>query len=116
MNFHIAAFDRLFSQLGAWVRQFLSKRAAPAPHAAIPHPLNSSAAGHRLRAGLRVMAATDARAEQVHQRRKPLRVIRVPDAQGPRTGVGRMVMSGTMAEICAELDRLAAWEASVQSS
>ncbi|NML45664.1 hypothetical protein HHL11_18090 [Ramlibacter sp. G-1-2-2] len=39
---------------------------------------------------------------------KPLRVVRVLDAG---TGSGRLVISGRMADVCAELDRLAAQEA-----
>jgi len=41
---------------------------------------------------------------------RPLRVLRVVDSQG-RAGVGRMVISGRMADVCAELDRLAGKEA-----
>jgi hypothetical protein len=42
---------------------------------------------------------------------RPLRVVRVFD--GPRVpqGAGRMVISGRMADVCAELDRLADLEA-----
>ena len=36
----------------------------------------------------------------------PLRVARVMDAQHPRSSAGRMVISGRMADVCAELDRL----------
>ncbi|MBA3771965.1 MAG: hypothetical protein H0X13_05615 [Ramlibacter sp.] len=42
---------------------------------------------------------------------KPLRVVRVVDACQPRSGAGRMVISGRMADVCAELDRLAELEA-----
>jgi len=43
---------------------------------------------------------------------RPLRVVRV--FEGPRVpaSAGRMVISGRMADVCAELDRLAAMEAS----
>lgn len=42
---------------------------------------------------------------------RPLRVVRVMDKDGVRqTGSGRMVISGRMADVCAELDRLAALE------
>lgn len=41
---------------------------------------------------------------------RPLRVIRVVD-QGERRSTNRMVISGRMADVCAELDRLAALEA-----
>jgi len=37
----------------------------------------------------------------------PLRVARVMEAQQSRQNAGRMVISGRMADVCAELDRLA---------
>jgi len=39
-----------------------------------------------------------------------LRVARVMEAQQNRQSAGRMVISGRMADVCAELDRLAALE------
>jgi hypothetical protein len=41
--------------------------------------------------------------------RPPLRVRRVVEPHAP--GAGRMVISGSMDDVCAELDRLAALEA-----
>lgn len=41
---------------------------------------------------------------------KPLRVVRVVEQGQARHHVGRMVISGSMADVCAELDRLAAFE------
>jgi len=43
----------------------------------------------------------------------PLRVLRVVDKDQPRSSTGRMVISGRMADVCAELDRLAAREAAL---
>ncbi|WP_310645733.1 hypothetical protein [Limnohabitans sp.] len=43
-------------------------------------------------------------------RHLPLRVARVMDAQQNRHSAGRMVISGRMADVCAELDRLAELE------
>jgi hypothetical protein len=40
-----------------------------------------------------------------------VRVVRVMDGCNTTTGAGRMVISGRMADVCAELDRLAAGEA-----
>jgi hypothetical protein len=37
----------------------------------------------------------------------PLRVARVMEAQQSRQNAGRMVISGRMVDVCAELDRLA---------
>jgi hypothetical protein len=43
---------------------------------------------------------------------RPLRVIRAVDGpQGEKRSTNRMVISGRMADVCAELDRLAALEA-----
>jgi hypothetical protein len=42
---------------------------------------------------------------------RPVRVLRVVEAGQARTCVGRMVISGRMADVCAELDRLVAREA-----
>jgi hypothetical protein len=41
---------------------------------------------------------------------KPLRVVRVLEPSAPRAVAGRMVISGRLADVCAELDRLAALE------
>lgn len=42
--------------------------------------------------------------------RRPVRIIRVLEASQAPAQAGRMVMSGRMADVCAELDRLAARE------
>ncbi len=39
---------------------------------------------------------------------RPLRVVRVLDASASHPACGRMVISGRMSDVCAELDRLAA--------
>ena len=44
-------------------------------------------------------------------RNLPLRVVRVMDADQNRASAGRLVISGRMADVCAELDRMAAREA-----
>jgi hypothetical protein len=46
-----------------------------------------------------------------HSASKPLRVVRVLDPSASRAVAGRMVISGRLADVCAELDRLAALEA-----
>jgi hypothetical protein len=42
---------------------------------------------------------------------KALRVVRVMEPYAARSTAGRMVISGRLADVCAELDRLAALEA-----
>jgi hypothetical protein len=56
-----------------------------------------------------VSAATPRRP---HERpNRALRVVRVLDSNHAAPGAGRMVISGRMADVCAELERLAALEA-----
>ena len=45
---------------------------------------------------------------------RPLRVVRVVEPEAQRACAGRMVISGRMADVCAELDRLADIEAASQ--
>lgn len=59
-------------------------------------PLNAKSALSQTPAALTTLAA-----------RKPLRIIRVLDHDHTPAHVGRMVISGRMADVCAELDRLA---------
>ena len=49
----------------------------------------------------------------VVRRQPPLRVVHVMDGNPARASSGRMVISGRMADVCAELDRLAAREATL---
>ena len=49
-------------------------------------------------------------ADRAPANQRPLRVLRVVDNQNRSTG-GRMVISGRMADVCAELDRMAGKEA-----
>lgn len=51
-----------------------------------------------------------AQALQSTRRPLPLRVARVMEAHHNRSHAGRMIISGRMADVCAELDRLAELE------
>jgi hypothetical protein len=58
------------------------------------------------------------RGHQEHPRhdhpRRALRVVRVLERGRAAQGAGRMLISGRMADVCAELDRLAALEAAAR--
>ncbi len=74
----------------------------------------SATTAQRAAIGTPVLPCTNATAAIVRSSRpvqRPLRVLRVMEAGQPRSQVGRMVISGRMADVCAELDRLAACEA-----
>ena len=74
-------------------RQGFRPAALPPARQAAPLP------GHELRPAGRSCA------------QRPLRVLRVVEANHAPASAGRMVISGRMADVCAELDRLAALEA-----
>jgi hypothetical protein len=59
----------------------------------------------------RVAAAHAAPTGAARSPLKPLRVVRVLEPSASRSTAGRMVISGRLADVCAELDRLAALEA-----
>lgn len=111
MNFFVAAIDRLLVHGKTLMRQTLHRGAQAKVSALNGHqPVVACPPAHRR--GVQAMPQVgSAQCNRKPQARKPLRVIRVVDQGTPRTSVGRMVMSGSMAEICAELDRLAACEA-----
>ena len=58
-----------------------------------------------------VAPACMARSRLTERRNRPLRVLRVLDGPQERSAAGRMVISGRLADVCAELDRLAALDA-----
>ena len=86
---------------------WLQGRPAPATQSASTLPFQSKVVPLRPSAKAPLPLTTANRAP-VSQR--PLRVLRVVDSQGRAAG-GRMVISGRMADVCAELDRLAGKEA-----
>jgi len=51
--------------------------------------------------------------QPVSARVMPLRVLRVVETGQPRSCTGRLVISGRMADVCAELDRLVEREAAL---
>ena len=86
----------LFAPLGAIAHWLFSK---PAPAARVaPRPASNAVPPVRAASVVRPAA-------------KPLRVVRVFDGPRMPQAAGRMVISGRMADVCAELERLAALEA-----
>lgn len=64
---------------------------------------------------LRVAATRSANAHPSrHALRSPLRVIRVVEPGQAPSLAGRILMSGRMADVCAELDRMVEREAAMQ--
>lgn len=76
---------------------------------------NSSRHDHRvgLHSSARSSCYSKASAQNLfnHSVHRPVRVVRVLETGQAPAQVGRMVISGRMADVCEELDRLAAFEA-----
>jgi len=109
MGIALLAFSGLFQGFSNWTRPAPVAATPPRGNsplrpiwatrrpACVPHGLKPSAQTHRVRTGTTI---------------PPLRVLRVTESDQRIKGAGRMVISGRMADVCAELDRLAAIEAS----
>lgn len=98
MGTPLFAFNALFTPLQQFVR-FVARRLAAPPQAVRPLPAKTCVATPSA-------AATPASASP-----RRLRVVRVLESSHAAACAGRMVISGRMADVCAELERLAALEA-----
>jgi hypothetical protein len=100
-------FDGLIAQFHGLVRHL--GRAPWRGHRQTPAARCSRPTGLHMQAGRAQVAwSTPCRSTAL---RRPLKVLRVVDACHSPSSAGRMVISGRMADVCAELDRLAALEA-----
>ncbi len=111
MGIALSAFHGLFTPLQDLVSWLLSP-IQPTP-VAPARPARPCPAASRGQAGSSraVMPSALQAAACGRQASRPLRVVRVMDRDGNRARAGnRMVISGRMADVCAELDRLAALE------
>lgn len=103
MNFAFFIRSKAVSALQSWAYRLVSGQTVSQT------PLASGAVSRS--AGPSAVRAATPAIQPYLQARRPLRVVRVVESGQPRTHVGRMVISGRMADVCAELDRLAAREA-----
>lgn len=87
---------------------------SPSPKSPYPAPtvkptaqsdLASNISSSRHRAANQAQYSMDRSVIPTYSRRK-VRVVRVADAAIPATAAGRMVISGRLSEVCAELERL----------
>lgn len=103
MNFAFLLRSKAVCSLQYWAYRFLSVHTVSHPSVACG-VINRSAIPSARRAATPIT-------QSCSQVRRPLRVVRIVETGQPRAHVGRMVISGRMADVCAELDRLAAREA-----
>jgi hypothetical protein len=110
MNTALLLLQQLFSSLGRKLLRREMTVASPAPTSSQPVIRSKSA----INSGAPNAGRVCANAGKVsHFSTKPLRVVRVVETGQARSSVGRMVISGSMADVCAELERLAAREAAL---
>ena len=109
MNTAQLVVPEILSPLQGLLRWFVP---ATSPHQ--PRPAYASASRHEFAINTIATTACQTRAEpQNHSdlsNRRPLRVVRILEADHVQANVGRMMISGRMADVCAELDRLVAHE------
>lgn len=126
MGIAMLAATRLVQVVPVWVDGLRPRMAANQPHRRFG-ALRARTEHEQGHAGWHGMAKlADELLDRLVSRRSPvvaplhgpgpahprtLRVLRVLEPQQPRAAAGRMVISGRMADVCAELDRLAAAEA-----
>ena len=95
-----------FQQFISWLGAVPSGRQASRRVARLAHPTQAN----RVNSHAHLSWPSTARAGAAPSCR-PLRVLRVVDSCHTPASAGRMVISGRMADVCAELERLAALEA-----
>ncbi len=114
-----ARLTRLTDSAPHWLRPLAAPRRAahPAPAAPRPGKLHTPEA-ERTRASQALPAsplAAPPATVALTRPTPPLRVVRGIEIGMPRGSSGRMVISGRLADVCAELDRLAALESNPRS-
>lgn len=106
MNLALIAQSEVFATLQGLVRWFISAK-MPTPRSLTQYEPAKPTHSPRL---IDFHTTPIGTGDENSKHHKPLRVVRVLEAGQAQSSVGRMVISGRMADVCAELDRLAARE------
>jgi hypothetical protein len=119
---HLSYLAPLFSPinaLAAWLAQPASARPlvppanAPLAHQRLTLPFPRAGSSHRRQVIGRVSSFKSAAFEARDPAVARLRIVREQDAAVSPACAGRMTISGRMADVCAELDRMAQREAAL---
>lgn len=114
MSHSLFAAFRLFAPLGRYLR---SRQFRPsAPIASAPSRCQAQRHGALHPAAGSFLAKTPSTAPVVGRQRLPLRVVRIMEVGQASALAGRILMSGRMADVCAELDRMVEREAALQTT
>ena len=112
MSIALLAVPGMLAPLQGFFRWLVPGRPQPALACPATHQASSEIAVNSAAPCVRLARTEGSKHAKVITRR-PLRVVRVMEAGQSPAQVGRMVISGRMADVCAELDRLAAREAAL---
>ena len=126
---HSPTLSVIFAPVQALASWFVPQHGGSSPHAAQSHPAPGGPAqlalpfangphAHPAALGVPTAIASNARADIANGRKatqpRPcagrVRVLRELDETAPPASTGRLIISGRMADVCAELDRLAQLE------
>ncbi len=112
MNIALLASSGVLAPLHGLWRWFTSTSIQPTQAHSRTHPCINGFAIHSITSNTDC-ARVERQASLKLVARRPLRIVRIQEAGQAPSLVGRMVISGRMADVCAELDRLAAREAAM---
>jgi len=111
MGIALFSFSSVLAQMSTWVNKTPSKAPCSRPAMRIQRRVTPQAWGRNTVIG----GSNSLRLSDIQATPQPLRVVRLSEAGTNTVGAGRMRISGRMADVCAELDRLAAKEAQIMS-
>lgn len=111
MGIALFSFSSVLAQMSTWVNKTPAKAPCSRPALRIQRRVTPQAGARNTVIG----GSIGLRFSDNHPTPKPLRVVRLSEAGSTTQGTGLLRISGRMADVCAELDRLAAKEAQILS-
>ncbi len=111
MGIALFSLSSVLAQMSTWVHKNTTKVPCSRPELRIQRRITPQAWACRTVIG----SSNGLPLSDKHATPKPLRVVRLSEADSSTEGTVRLRISGRMADVCAELDRLAAKEAQILS-
>ena len=111
MGIALFSLSSVLAQMSTWVFKNPAKVTCSRPELRIQRRIAPQAWARRTVIG----SSNGLRLSDNHATPKPLRVVRLSEVGSTTEGTVRLRISGRMADVCAELDRLAAKEAQILS-
>ena len=116
MGIALFSFSSVMALMSTWVNKKPAKAACIRPALRIQHRVTPQAwARKTFIGGSNIGGSNGLGLSDNHAKPQPLRVVRLSEAGTSTESAGRMRISGRMADVCAEIDRLAAKEAQILS-